>query len=323
MGCTMKRTTIFAVILILSAILMTSCSSYYSKYGFTGVYIGSMVKASLSEPTTTDNSTFLDKLCFYEEYNFRDDFRQFVDEERAGTQKTFNILGVQFTESYLYTYKRTLEIMPRHSYGIREIEISIEPDGTIKYLSILNDANEKLDSKNKDCYILTALEYAKEYIKQINPNIDLKQYELQDYSQQRNKSRFKFAWRKYLSGILSEVLTIQTDRKGNLRLFTHSGNMSANSPELKEEECIGLIEKKLHSFCDDIDFEQNVTFKDIELVSFYSAASDELLLVIYAESLNSYAIRTKAKFTVEYEDGTEEYLCGEFYFTYNLDEHTE
>ena len=301
---------LLALLLLLSSTLV-SCGSKYREYGFTGVYYRFATFNIGDELIVPDLMPF-------------DKPETYTLEELEGT-KNFDILGETVTFNYMQTYNYysyTSDLVHEYIENVPEgkeaIYLRTYSNGNIHCLSF--PWNYEQFNRQYMYEYEAILDFAKEYVRKLNPNINLDEFELFYYGDPENDSRFEFIWEKYVSGVTMEVVTVDVDIFGNLRQFEYKESDTPRIPEISEAQLIEIVEEKIRktlnkegyevSYLKDTDFSSTIgDFKPGKKENFTYA-------IIYFRPLKSHAFWFSVSTRIVLEDGQEHFAAFDMILTF-------
>lgn len=299
------------VVLVICMIFLVSCGSKYREYGFTGLYYRDAFFANAEELIVPDLMPF-------------DEPKTYTLKKLEGT-KNFDILGETVTFNYMQTYNyysHTSELVHEYRENVPEgkeaICLRIYSNGNIQLLSF--PWNYEQFNRQYMYEYEAILDFAKEYVRKLNPNINLDEFELFYYGDPENDSRFEFNWEKCVSGVTMEVVTVDVDIFGNLRQFEYKESDTPRIPEISEAQLIEIVEEKIRKTLNKEGYEVS-NFKDTDFSSTIADMTpgkeeNSTYAIIYFRPLKSHALWFSVNTRIVLEDGQELFAAFDMILTF-------
>lgn len=296
-----RYVSILLALLIASTALLTSCDSFCSKYGFNEAYVRSNICGS-------------DIFCENPNINlYQENTGRYYDKKYLNKKNSFEINGTTYKLEYDHSETSiTFYLGEMHYFNIPSHDTSLTLNAKGELVQYHGDY--KPQKYTNECSFSDLRKYAKEYAKVLRPDINLDEFKFDD-----GNNPNIFTWRKFISEVQTEILTVCVDQYGNLQYFVYYENGITHVPEITNENLMSLVEETLYSIVEGN--EQKVTFKDIELNEalankcFPGLAPNYNL--IYSSVLDSYALLVTVSFTAVNENGEEKHSLRTLLFTYD------
>ena len=301
---------LLALLLLLSSTLV-SCGSKYREYGFTGLYYRDAFFANAEELIVPDIVPF-------------DEPKTYTLKKLEGT-KNFDISGETVSFNYMQTYNyysHTSELVHEYRENVPEgkeaICLRIYSNGNIQLLSF--PWNYEQFNRQYMYEYEAILDFAKEYVRKLNPNINLDEFELFYYGDPENDSRFEFNWEKCVSGVTMEVVTVDVDIFGNLRQFEYKESDTPRIPEISEAQLIEIVEEKIRKTLNKEGYEVSY-LKDTDFSSTVADMTpgkeeNSTYAIIYFRPLKSHAFWFSVNTRIVLEDGQELFAAFDMILTF-------
>ncbi|MBR5859229.1 MAG: hypothetical protein IKZ05_04830 [Clostridia bacterium] len=308
---TMRIKCLLLALLLLLSSTLVSCGSKYREYGFTGLYYRDAFFANAEELIVPDIVPF-------------DEPKTYTLKKLEGT-KNFDISGETVSFNYMQTYNyysHTSELVHEYRENVPEgkeaICLRIYSNGNIQLLSF--PWNYEQFNRQYMYEYEAILDFAKEYVRKLNPNINLDEFELFYYGDPENDSRFEFNWEKCVSGVTMEVVTVDVDIFGNLRQFEYKESDTPRIPEISEAQLIEIVEEKIRKTLNKEGYEVSY-LKDTDFSSTVADMTpgkeeNSTYAIIYFRPLKSHAFWFSVNTRIVLEDGQELFAAFDMILTF-------